>query len=54
MVVSMAGSIMGITLAAMVLIITLAKTVRQVQQAYILRLNTNLSTVMLRDGKSPS
>ena len=44
------GAICGIVSAAIVLIITLYKTGRQVQQATLLRLATTLSEVLLRDG----
>lgn len=45
-------SIVSIISAASVLIVTLAKTIRQVREASLLGIKTVLSQILLRDGKS--
>ena len=45
------SNICGIGSAAIALVVTLIKTVRQVQQATSLRLTTTVSEVLLRDGE---
>lgn len=49
---SAASAAMGIALAAIVLMITLVTTVRQVLRASLLGLKATLSQILLRDGMS--
>ena len=51
MIVEAATSILDTVVAASILAVTVAKTLRQVYQAWKLGLRTNLSGVLLRDGK---